>query len=296
MSRSARWAESRAAYLFLLPWFAGLVAITAGPLLASLYLAFTDFHLLAPPRWNGLDNLRGMLGGDGRFWHAARNTLAYVALSVPLVTLSSLVIAVSLNRGLRGLAIYRSLFYIPSLLGGSVAIALLWRQVFGEDGIFNDFLGLLGIEGRSWIGNPQTALNTLVTLNVWAFGASMVIFLAALRQVPNELYEAARIDGARAVGRFRHITLPLITPVLFFNIVLQTIHSFQAFTAAHVISQGTGGPLDSTLLYTLYLYQVAFVQLNMGYAAAMAWLLLLAIATCTATYFWSARFWVFYDD
>jgi multiple sugar transport system permease protein len=208
----------------------------------------------------------------------------------------SLTIAVSLNRGLRGLAIYRTVFYIPSLLGGSVAIALLWRQVFGEDGIFNDLLGLFSIEGRSWIGNPRTALNMLVTLNVWAFGASMVIFLAALRQIPAELYEAARIDGARAVRRFRYITLPLITPVLFFNVVLQTIHAFQAFTAAHVVSQGTGGPLDSTLLYTLYLYQVAFVQLNMGYAAAMAWLLLLAIAACTATYFWSARYWVFYND
>jgi multiple sugar transport system permease protein len=281
-----------AAYLFLLPWFAGLITITAGPLLASLYLAFTDFHLVTPPVWNGLNNLRRMLGGDERFWHAVRNTVIYVAESVPLVTLTSLAIAASLNRGLRALALYRTIFYIPSLLGGSVAIALLWRQVFGEDGIFNDLLADIGIAGRSWIGHPATALNTLVALNVWAFGASMVIFLAALRQIPTELYEAARIDGAGVLERFRSITLPMLTPVLFFNVVLQTIHAFQAFTAAQVISQGTGGPLDSTLLYTLYLYQVAFVQLNMGYAAAMAWLLLLTIAGCTAVYFWSAKYWV----
>ncbi len=296
MSLSARQRESYAAYLFLLPWFAGLVTITGGPLLASLYLSFTDYHLLGAWRMVGLANFAAMLSQDERFWHAARNTLIYVGSTVPLVTGVSLFIAVTLNRGLRGLAIYRTMFYIPSLLGGSVAIALLWRRVFGIDGIFNDLLDLGGIDGPSWIGNPHTALGTLVALNAWTFGASMVIFLAALRQIPTELYEAARLDGAGFVRRFRHITLPMLSPVMLFNIVLQTIHAFQSFTPAFVISQGTGGPQDSTLLYTLYLYQKAFVQMDMGYAAAMAWMLLLTIAGCTALYFWSGRYWVFYND
>lgn len=296
MSLSSRQSETCAAYLFLLPWFAGLLTITGGPLLASLYLAFTDYHLLGSWHVIGLANFIAMLGQDERFWHATRNTLIYVGTTVPLVTAVSLLIAVALNRGLRGLAIYRTMFYIPSLLGGSVAIALLWRQVFGIDGIFNDFLWLVGIDGPSWIGNPRTALDTLVALNAWTFGASMVIFLAALRQIPVELYEAARLDGAGFTRRFRHITLPMLSPVMLFNIVLQTIHAFQSFTPAFVISQGTGGPQDSTLLYTLYLYQQAFVHMDMGYAAAMAWMLLLTIAGCTAMYFWSARYWVFYND
>ena len=295
MASRRRSEENRAAYLFLAPWFVGLAFITSGPLLASLYLAFTRFDIVSAPQWIGLRNFVEMFTVDPRFWHAASVTLVYVFVSVPLVVVVSLALAVLLDQGIRGLAIYRTLFYIPSLLGSSVAIALLWRQVFGLDGAFNDFLALFGIEGRSWIGNPHTALNTLIALRGWTFGASMVIFLAALRQVPLELYEASRIDGARAHQRFLHITLPMLSPVMFFVIVLETIHSFQAFTQAHVISQGTGGPLDSTLLYTLYLYQEAFLQLRMGYGAAMAWVLLATIATCTAAYFASARFWVHYD-
>jgi multiple sugar transport system permease protein len=296
MRSRQRRAENRAAYLFLAPWFIGLVLITSGPLLASLYLAFTEYDIVSAPKWIGLQNFIEMFGTDPRFWHAAIVTLVYVFVSVPLVVIVSLGLAVLLDRGICGLAIYRTIFYIPSLLGASVAIALLWRQVFGLDGVFNDFLALFDIQGRSWIGNPRTALNTLIALRVWTFGAAMVIFLAALRQVPTDLYEASRIDGAGAMRRFRYITLPLLTPVLFFVIVLETIHSFQAFTQAHVISQGTGGPLDSTLLYTLYLYQQAFLQMRMGYGAAMAWVLLFAIATCTAIYFATARYWVFYDE
>jgi multiple sugar transport system permease protein len=288
--------ENRAAYLFLVPWLLGLVCITAGPLLASLYLAFTRYDVLTAPVWIGADNFITMLTADARFWRAAKVTLTYVAVSVPAVLVVSLLLAVVLNRGLSGLAIYRTLFYIPSLIGSSVAIALLWRQVFGADGIFNDLMAFLGLPTRSWIGHPRTALDTLILLHVWTFGATMVIFLAALRQIPQELYEAARIDGAGTLQQFRHVTLPLLTPVTFFNIVLLTIHSFQAFTHAHVVSNGSGGPIDSTLFYTLYLYQRGFVQLEMGYAAAMAWLLLLTIGACTAFYFWTARYWVHYGD
>jgi multiple sugar transport system permease protein len=291
-----RQAENRAAYLFLAPWFLGLVLITLGPTFISLYLSFTRYNILRPPRWVGLDNYVEMFTQDPQFWAAVRVTFFYVGWTVPLVLVMSLAVATVLNRGLAGLAFYRSVFYIPSLIGGSVAIGLLWREVFGSSGIFNDLLALFGIEGQSWVANPDTAPWTLVALNVWTFGSAMVIFLAALRQIPPALYEAASIDGASAWIRFRRITLPLLTPVIFFNVILTMIHSFQAFTQSYIISNGTGGPAESTLLYTLYLYKRGFVQLDMGYASAMAWLLLIAIALFTGLLFWSARYWVFYGD
>jgi pectin-derived oligosaccharide transport system permease protein len=287
--------ENRAAYLFLLPWFLGIVGITIFPMLASLYLSFTDYDILSAPRWIGTQNYADLVN-DRRYHNAVIVTLKYVGWSVPLVLIFSLTIAVVLNRGLRGLAIYRSLFYIPSLIGASVGIGLLWYQVFGERGVFNDFIEIFGFEGRGWVTHPKYALRTVIALNVWTFGASMVIFLAALRQIPESYYEAASIDGANAWQKFRRITLPLLTPVIFFNMVLLTIQSFQSFTQAYVISRGTGGPVDSTLLYTVYLYQRAFQQLDMGYASAMAWVLLVVIAAFTALIFWSARFWVFYGD
>jgi multiple sugar transport system permease protein len=291
-----RQAENRAAYVFLAPWFVGLVLITLGPTLISLYLSFTRYNILRPPRWIGLENYVEMFTQDPQFWAAVRVTFFYVGWTVPLVLLMSLAVATVLNRGLAGLAIYRSVFYIPSLIGGSVAIGLLWREVFGSRGIFNDLLAIFGIEGQSWVANPDTAPWTLVALNVWTFGSAMVIFLAALRQIPAALYEAASIDGASAWIRFRRITLPLLTPVIFFNVILTMIHSFQAFTQSYIVSNGTGGPAESTLLYTLYLYKRGFVQLDMGYASAMAWLLLITIAIFTGLLFWSARWWVFYGE
>ncbi|WP_454854395.1 carbohydrate ABC transporter permease [Rhizobium binxianense] len=288
--------ENRAAYLFLTPWFAGLLFITLGPTLVSLYLSFTRYNILRPPRWIGLENYIEMFTQDPQFWAAVRVTFFFVGWTVPTVLVMSLAVAVVLNRGLSGLAVYRSVFYIPSLIGGSVAIGLLWREVFGSRGIFNDLLGFFGITGQSWVANPDTAPWTLVTLNVWTFGSAMVIFLAALRQIPPSLYEAASIDGASAWIKFRRITLPLLTPVIFFNLILQMIHAFQAFTQSYIVSNGTGGPAESTLLYTLYLYKRAFVQLDMGYASAMAWLLLIVIAIFTGLLFWSSRFWVYYGD
>ena len=289
-------ADNRAAYLFLTPWLAGIILITALPMLASLYLSFTDYAIIGAPRWVGFDNYVRLFTADRRFVQSIWVTLKYVGLSVPLVLLFSLSVAVALNRGLRGLAIYRSLFYVPSLIGASVGIGLLWKQVFGERGIFNDLLAVFGIAGRDWISNPTWALPSVVALNVWTFGASMVIFLAALRQIPDSYYEAASIDGANAWQRFRRITLPLLTPVIFFNTVLLLINSFQSFTQAFVVSNGRGGPIDSTLLYSLYLYQQAFQQMQMGYASAMAWVLLIAIGIATALMFWSSRYWVFYGD
>jgi multiple sugar transport system permease protein len=288
--------ENRAAYVFLTPWLIGTFAITALPMLASLYLSFTDYRILTPPTWIGLDNYIRMFTADRRFVKSIWVTLTYVGWSVPLVLTFSLIVAVALNRGLAGLAIYRSLFYVPSLIGASVGIGLLWKEVFGERGVVNDILAMFGIAGRGWVNNPTFALPSVILLNVWTFGASMVIFLAALRQIPESYYEAASIDGANAWQRFWRITFPLITPVVFFNAVLQLIGSFQSFTQAFVVSGGRGGPVDSTLLYSMYLYLQGFQQLNMGYASAMAWILLIAIALATAFLFWTSRFWVFYGN
>jgi multiple sugar transport system permease protein len=215
---------------------------------------------------------------------------------VPLKLTFALLVALLLNRGIRGLPVYRAIFYLPSLLGSSVAIAILWRQIFDGDGVINTLLWQFGIEGPSWISNPDYSLYTLVILAVWQFGSPMIIFLAGLRQIPTDMYEAASLDGASKMRMFFKITLPLLTPVIFFNGVVQTIDAFKAFTPAYVISSGTGGPIDSTLFYTLYLYQEAFGYFRMGYAAALAWILVIIIALFTAFSFLTSRYWVHYDD
>jgi multiple sugar transport system permease protein len=223
-------------------------------------------------------------------------TFTYVFVSVPLQLALALGLAMLLDKGIRGLSIYRSVYYLPSLLGSSVAIAILWKRIFGADGLFNQFLALFGIQGQAWISDPDTALGTLITLNVWTFGAPMVIFLAGLRQIPAMYYEAASVDGAGRWRKFRSITLPLLSPIIFFNLVLQIIHAFQSFTQAFIVSGGSGGPADSTMFYTLYLYQKGFGQLQMGYASAMAWVLLVIIAIFTGINFYFSKRWVFYDD
>jgi multiple sugar transport system permease protein len=215
---------------------------------------------------------------------------------VPLQLAAALGLALLLDRGMRGLAIYRSAFYLPSLLGGSVAIAILWRQIFGTTGLINQVLGIFGIEGQGWVSHPDYALSTLIVLNVWTFGAPMIIFLAGLRQIPEMYYEAASIDGATKLRQFWSITIPMLTPIIFFNLVLQLIGAMQTFTQAFVVSGGTGGPADSTLFFTLYLYQQGFASLNMGYASAMAWLLLILTAVLTAINFLLSKYWVFYND
>jgi len=287
--------ENKAAYLFLLPWFLGLAIITVGPMVASLYLSFTKYTLLSPPEFIGIDNFIRMIG-DERLHNSLGVTFMYVFVSVPVQLALALALAVVLNRGLSGLSFYRSVFYLPSLLGSSVAIAVLWKQVFGGQGLVNVLLGFFGIEGRGWISDPSTALSTLIILNVWTFGAPMVIFLAGLRQIPQMYLEAAEVDGATKWQRFFRVVLPLLTPIIFFNLVLQIIHAFQSFTQAFIISGGTGGPADSTLFYTLYLYNRGFANFDMGYAAAMAWFLLVIIGIFTAINFWASKYWVFYDD
>jgi multiple sugar transport system permease protein len=294
-AKAARKRNNKAAALFLLPWFVGLFFLTAGPIAASFVLGFSNYNLLQAPTFNGVENFTRMLS-DSRLHQALGVTFRYVAISVPLQLACALALALLLDRGLRGLAFYRSVFYLPSLLGSSVAIAVLWRQIFGADGLVNQLLELLGIEGRGWISDPGTALSTLMVLNVWTFGAPMVIFLAGLRQIPVMYYEAAATDGAGWWIRFSRITIPLLSPIIFFNLVLQIIHAFQAFTQAFVVSGGSGGPSDSTLFYTLYLYQRGFNNFDMGYASGLAWVLLLIIAAFTVLNFWAAKHWVFYND
>ncbi|WP_155999043.1 carbohydrate ABC transporter permease [Streptomonospora sp. PA3] len=287
--------DNKAAAVFLAPWFVGLALITVGPISASLYLSFTDYSLLDPPEWTGLDNYAAM-AGDPRLFTSLRVTFTYVFVSVPLQLAAALGLALFLDRGLRGLAIYRSVFYLPSLLGASVAVAILWRQIFGNAGLINQLLGVFGVNGPGWIAHPDYALGTLIVFNVWTFGSPMVIFLAGLRQIPKDLYEASAIDGAGKLRQFRAVTIPLLTPIIFFNLVLQIIFAFQAFTQAFIVSGGTGGPIDSTLFYTLYLYEEGFGNLHMGYASAMAWLLLVIIAALTAVNFFASKYWVFYND
>lgn len=287
--------ENRAAYIFLAPWLLGFIGITLLPMAAALYLSFTDYNLIQAPTWVGLENIERMLD-DERLHNSLWVTFRYVVVSVPLQLLIALLLALVLDRGIRGLAFYRSMFYLPSLLGSSVAIAVLWRQIFGAEGLVNVVIGFFGGATASWIADPRTALGTLITLNVWTFGAPMVIFLAGLRQIPRMYHEAAAVDGAGPMRRLLQITLPLLTPIVFFNLVLQVIHAFQSFTQAFIVSGGTGGPTDSTMFYTLYLYQRGFKNFDMGYASALAWCLLLIIAAFTAVNFLASKYWVFYDD
>jgi multiple sugar transport system permease protein len=284
-----------AGHWFLLPWFVGFFGLTMGPALASLVLSFTTYDLIEPPRWVGMANYVRIATADSKLLESVRITLLYVVLSVPFKLGFALAVAMVLNRGIAGLSIYRALFYLPSLLGASVAVAVLWRQVFSGDGLLHQALLVVGIHSPSFVSDPDYAIYTLVALSVWQFGSPMIIFLAGLRQIPRDVYEAASLDGARRFQQFWRITLPLLTPVLFFNLVVQTIDAFKAFTPAFIISGGTGGPINSTLFYTLYLYQEAFGYFRMGYAAALAWLLVLAIAAVTALAFLTARRWVHYE-
>jgi len=303
-TRASQRGRSRAAlrrdlvgYAFLAPWLIGFVCFSLGPVLASLYLSFTKFDLLRPAQWIGADNYVRMFTADARFWQSLKVTFSYMLMEVPLKLAFALLVAVVLDKAIRGGALYRALFYIPSLLGGSVAIAVLWRQLFEGNGTLNQILlWLFNYKGPSWIANPDTAIYTLVLLAVWQFGSPMIIFLAGLRQIPQDLYEAASMDGAGTWRKFRKITLPLLAPVIFFNLVLQIIEGFKAFTPAYVVSGGTGGPIDSTLFYTLYLYQEAFSYFRMGYASALAWVLLLIIGAFTGISFLTSKYWVYYED
>ncbi|MEU1852215.1 sugar ABC transporter permease [Streptomyces sp. NPDC019990] len=278
-----------AAWVFLSPWVLGAIVLTLLPMAVSLYLSFTDYDLFTPPKWVGLRNYTQMFTEDPRYWRSVVTTLTYVVVAVPLQLALALVVALALKGMRRGKAFYRSAFYAPSLLGASMSIALVWRAVFNDGGTVDNLFGTGG-----WVNKPGWALLAVALLTVWQFGAPMVIFLAGLQQIPAELYEAAAVDGAGQWRQFLSVTVPMLSPVLFFNLVLQTIQAFQVFTPAFAVSAGKGGPADSTLVYTMYLYDRGFVASHMGYASAMAWVLLAVIGVVTAVLFRTSRSWVFY--
>jgi multiple sugar transport system permease protein len=306
--------RNAAGYLFLAPWLVGFFVLTLYPMIYSLWLSFTNYNFTKPDamQWIGFGNYVKMLGSvfglsqftaaTGETMHIDRYymkslsvTFTYVFAAVPLKLTFALGVAMLMSQKLRWVPFYRAVYYIPTLLGGSVAIAVLWRKLFEKDGLVNAFLSVLGFTDLpGWITNPRYALWTLVLLAVWQFGSSMIIFLAGLKQIPQEYYEAASVDGANKVHQFFFITLPLLSPVILFNLVMQMISAFQVFTQAYIIGGGGGGVLNSTLFYTLHLYIQGWTYYEMGYASAMAWVLLLIIGALTALIFRSSRFWVSY--
>ncbi len=286
--------DAIAGYAFIAPWLVGFSAFVIAPILISFFLSFTRYDILSAPRWVGVANYARMLTRDPKFWHSLGVTLVTVLVSVPLRLAFALCVAMLLNTRRRAVALYRALYYLPSLIGGSVAVAVMWRQLFGNDGAVNALLSLVGLPSRiSWLGDPRLALWTIILLLVWQFGSSMLIFLAGLKNIPATYYEAATVDGAQGWQRFFRITLPLLSPVILFNLVMQTIGSFLVFTPSYIITRG--GPLDSTLVYALYLYQRGFEYFEMGFASAMAWTILVVIAGSTALIFRSSTAWVYYE-
>ncbi|MGB9788230.1 MAG: carbohydrate ABC transporter permease [Dictyoglomus turgidum] len=282
-------------YLFTSPWILGFLFFIVFPLITSFYLSFTRYDILSAPRWIGLQNWIRMFTQDPRFWNATKATFKYVIFEVPLRLLFAFIVALIFSqRESKILNLYRAIYYIPSLIGGSVAIAVVWRQIWGyPDGIVNAILSILGLKGMNWLGDTRTAIWTLILLAVWQFGSPMLIFLAALKQVPTELYEAATIDGANFWGRLFKITIPMVTPVILFNLINQMIHAFMAFTQSYIITQG--GPLDSTLFYAVYMYRKAFNDFEMGYASALAWFMLTLVGIFTIIIFKTSNRWVYYE-
>jgi multiple sugar transport system permease protein len=282
--------DNLSSYAFLAPWLTGFFVLTLYPMVYSLYLSFTRYNIIQAPVWIGLRNYFVMFAGnadfprDERFLNSLFVTLRFVVISVPCKLVFALAVAMLMNQKMKGIPFYRTIYYIPTLLGGSVAIAVLWRRLFAGDGVLNLIIRQVS-SGRlnppSWISTPEFSLYTLILLAVWQFGSPMIIFLAGLKQIPAEYYEAASVDGAGKTRRFFAITLPCLSPIIFFNLVMQMIGAFQSFTQAFVISGGTGGPVDSTMFYSLYLYLRGFAYSQMGYASAMAWVLLVIIAAMT---------------
>jgi multiple sugar transport system permease protein len=279
-------------YLCISPWLIGFIVFTAGPILASLVISLTDWDILTPANVVGLSNFVAETR-DRLFWQSLKVTATYAFVSVPLHLVIGLFVAVLLNQPIRGVALWRTLYYLPSVISG-VAVSLLWYWIFHPSfGVLNWLLGLGGIAGPAWLSSESWVMPALIVMSLWGVGSSIVINLAAIQGVPTELYEAAEIDGAGAWSRFQHVTLPMITPVLFFNLVLGVIGSFQTFTQAFVLTQG--GPRYASLFYVLYLYQNAFQDLKMGYGAALAWTLFLIILGLTLLIFRSSPYWVYYE-
>lgn len=291
---SAYQKRNNVAYLYLLPWLAGLLLLQFFPFLSSLYYSFTDYKVTGGMNWVGLQNYIELFTEDTDFSNSLKVTVLYTIYTVPLKLIMALAVAMFLNRDLKGINLIRTLYYIPSLFGGSVAIAVLWKLMFLDNGVINAFLSHLHLPNVQFWGHPDCALKTICALEIWQFGSSMVMFLAALKNVPRELYEAADIDGGGKVNKFIHVTLPMISPIIFFTLLMQTIQALQNFTSAFVITKG--GPLKSTYVLGMMLYKEGFAYFNMGYASAISWVIFTMIVIVTLLLFRFSSAWVFYED
>ena len=285
--------NKRLGFLFVLPFVLGVLLFKLFPFVMSFALSFTQYDIIDPPEFTGLDNYRELFGHDPLFRKSLGVTLLFAALAVPLRVGFALFIAHVLNFKLRGINFFRSAFYLPSILGGSIAVAVLWRFLFSKYGLVNLVLTNLGIEPIAWLADEHFSMWTIVLLFTWQFGSAMVIFLAALQNVPTSLYEAAEIDGANKRQQFFRITVPLITPVIFFNLIMQMVHAFQEFNGPYAITEG--GPLHSTYVLALYIYDQSFRFFNLGYGAALSWVLFALVAALSGISFWSSKYWVFYS-
>jgi len=284
--------DKKTGFLFVLPFVLGVLLFKLFPFVTSLALSFTQFDIIDPPVWVGLQNYRELFGDDPLFRKSLGVTLWFAVLAVPMRVGFALFVAHVLNYKLRGINFFRAAFYLPSILGGSIAVAVLWRFIFSKYGLVNLVLVKLGFEPVAWLADEQYAMWTIVLLFMWQFGSAMVIFLAALQNVPQSLYEAAECDGASRWQQFWRITVPLITPVIFFNLIMQMVHAFQEFNGPYLITEG--GPLSSTYVLALYIYDQSFRFFNLGYGAALSWVLLALVAVLSGISFWSSKYWVFY--
>ena len=283
--------RNKIGFMYVSIWIFGFLLFQLYPFICSLVYSFTDYDIFSKPEFVGFANYIKLFTKDKEFWNSLIVTLKYTFITVPGKVVLALIIAVILNKNLKGINFIRTVYYIPSLLSGSVAVAILWKVLFMNDGFVNSLLGCFNIEPVKWLGTPDMALVTICMLEIWQFGSSMVLFLSALKQVPQSLYEAAEVDGASVPAKFFKITLPLLTPTIFFNLVMQMINGFLAFTQCYIITQGK--PMNSTLLYTVYMYKQSFEFYNTGYGAALAWVMLAVIGLITLFLFATKRFWVY---
>lgn len=285
--------EAMAGYFSLTPWMIGFLVFTAFPIVVSIILGFTEWAVVTEPRWIGLGNYVRMFTGDPLFWSALRATLGYVALSLPLKLVFGLALALLLNLKVPGINFFRTVFYIPAVISG-VAVSLMWIWLLQPDtGIVNTLLGYAGIQGPKWFWDPDWALISVAMMSIWRVGGSAIIYLAGLQNIPVQLYEAAQVDGANAWRRFWRITLPLLTPTIFFQLIIEMIDSFKIFTEAFVITQG--GPLKATYFFLYYFYEEAFQNFNMGYASALALFLTFVILLATLIVNYTSKRWVYYE-
>lgn len=284
--------EERQFYLFISPWLLGFLIFTAGPMLSAVALCFTQWDIITPPKWIGLGNFKELLFEDPLFWKSLKVTALYSIVSVPLHLISSMLVAILLNQKIKAMGTFRTIFYLPTILP-VVASSMLWIWIFFPDGLLNLFLEQFNIQGHAWLSEESTAIWALIGMSLWGFGNGMIIFLAGLQGIPQTLYEAAIIDGANWWSKFWNVTLPMLSPIIFFNFVMGVIGTFQVFTQGYIMT--SGGPNHSTLFYVLYLYQNAFEYLRMGYASAMAWILFFIILVLTSFILKSSSAWVYYE-